>query len=380
MIYLDNAATSYPKPRAVYSAVSRGLRRYGGNPGRGSHSLARAASDAIYDLRETAGRFFSCDPERVVFCSNATHALNLAIFGLVKGPCHILMSDIEHNSTRRPVLSLCRSMGCSCSVFKSCVGDREAVLGAISRQLREDTRLVVVNHVSNVCGVTLPVKAICRFCKKLGIKVVIDASQSAGHLPIDVSTLGADAVCMPGHKGLYGPAGTGLLLLGDGVELSPLLYGGSGMDSLSEEMPDAYPERLEAGTLAAPLAAGLAEGIRFIERVSPRVIREHECRLAHLTAEYLADMGHVKLYGAPFENCGSTVLFNVDGYTPAQVGTVLDGAGICVRSGLHCAPLAHRTLGTGENGAVRSSFGYFNTVIDVRRLADEVYMLAKGTR
>ena len=160
MVYLDNAATSYPKPRAVYSTVSRVMRKYGGNPGRGSHRLARAASDALYDMRETAGDFFACDPERVVFCSNATHALNLAIFGLVREPCHVLMSDMEHNSTRRPILSLCRHMGCSCSVFPSCGGDREAVLGEISRLIREDTRLVVVNHVSNVCGVTLPVRAI----------------------------------------------------------------------------------------------------------------------------------------------------------------------------------------------------------------------------
>ncbi len=377
MIYLDNAATSYPKPRAVYSTVSRVMRKYGGNPGRGSHRLARTASDALYDLRETAGDFFACDPERVVFCSNATHALNLAIFGLVREPCHVLMSDMEHNSTRRPILSLCRHMGCSCSVFPSCGGDREAVLGGISRLIREDTRLVVVNHVSNVCGVTLPVRAICKYCKKRGIKVVIDASQSAGHLQIDMSTLGADAVCMSGHKGLYGPAGTGLLLLGDDVYLSPMFYGGSGMDSLAEGMPESYPERLEAGTLSAPLAAGLAEGIRFVRGMGTHLIHDHECRLARLLCEYLADMERVQLYGAPFENAGGTVLFNVNGYTPAQVGILLDEVGICVRSGLHCAPLAHRTLSTGENGAVRASFGYFNTVVDVRRLADEVYRLIK---
>lgn len=377
MIYLDNAATSYPKPRAVYNAVSYAMKKYGGNPGRGSHRLARMASDAVYGMRETVGRFFSCDSERVVFCSNATHALNLAIYGLVREPCHILVSDMEHNSTRRPVLSLCRDYGCRCDVFQSLGGDRDAVLGEISRLIRDDTQLLVVNHVSNICGVTLPVRAICRFCKKRGIKVIVDASQSAGHLEIDMKALGADAVCMPGHKGLYGPAGTGLLLIGENTELSPLIYGGSGMDSHADGMPDIYPERLEAGTLSAPLAAGLAEGIRFVEHTGLHVIREHECRLAHLLAEYLSDMDSVKLYGAPFENPCGTVLFNVGGYTPAQVGAILDDNGICVRSGLHCAPMAHRTFDTGENGAVRASFGYFNTVVDVRRIADEIYALSK---
>ena len=380
MIYLDNAATSYPKPRAVYRAVADTMRKCGGNPGRGSHKPARLASDAIYDMRETAGRFFSCEAERVVLCLNATYALNIAIKGLVTEPCHVLMSDLEHNSTRRPVLSLCRDIGCTCDVFPSCNGDREAVLGAISRLIRNDTRLVVVNHASNVCGIVMPVRAICRYCKKRGIRVVVDASQSAGHLPVDVKSMGADAVCMAGHKGLYGPAGTGLLLLGEGVEILPLLSGGSGMDSLSEGMPMLYPERLEAGTQSAPLAAGLAEGIRWIEKTGLHEIRSHECRLARLLAEYLSEMDGVTMYGSPFENCGGVILFNVDGYTPARVGTVLDERGICVRSGLHCAPMAHNTLGTGENGAVRASIGFFNTTVDVRRLADEVYALSKSLR
>ncbi len=380
MIYLDNAATSFPKPRPVISAVTQVMRHHGGNASRGSHRLAREATEAVYSAREAAGELFGCKSENVVLTYNATHALNLAIKGLATDGCHILMSDLEHNSVRRPVIALCKTRGCSYDVFGSFGGDPDLILSGIKSLLKPSTKLLVCTHVSNICNVQLPIHAIARLCRARGITCVIDASQSAGHLNIDLDSVGAAAICMPGHKGLYGPQGTGLLLTADGLETRTLLEGGSGVTSEDEDMPRELPERLEAGTMAAPLLAGLAKGISWVRSVGVDTIHRHESELSMLCTDYFADMDSVLLYDDVFTNLGGTVLFNVKGISPARLGEMLDREGICVRSGLHCAPLAHRTLGTGENGAVRASFGYYNHWGDVRALVDAVWRISREVR
>lgn len=370
MIYLDNGATTFPKPREVYTAVARAFHRCGGNPGRGSHEAARLAADCIYDARLAASELFSCDVENVVLTYNATHALNLAIKGLATKGTHVLISDIEHNSVRRPVAALEKTHGITFGVFQTFGGDRERLLASLENVLTDNTSMVVSVHTSNICGITLPVSDIAKLCRRRGITYIVDASQSAGHLPIDFSALGADAVCMAGHKGLYGPAGTGLLLLRDGIEPETVIEGGSGIDSLEVGMPALLPERLEAGTLSAQLAAGLAAGIRWVSRVGVNGIRAHEGELSRILAEELTEMRGVTLYGYYPERDTSTVLFDLNCVSPTSLAAQLDTYGICVRAGLHCAPLAHRTLGTPEDGAVRVSFGYFNKREHVKKLVD----------
>ncbi|MBQ8524748.1 MAG: aminotransferase class V-fold PLP-dependent enzyme [Clostridia bacterium] len=376
MIYLDNAATSFPKPRSVYSAVTKTMKKHGGNPSRGAHKLARSAAEALYSCRQQAAELFGCDSTSVVLTYNATHALNLAIKGLCEEGSHILISDIEHNSVLRPVHALTKTHNCTYDIFPSCNGDADAVIKGIEEKLRPETRMIIACHVSNICGIRLPVEQIGELCQRRGIIFIVDASQSAGHIKIDLNALRADAICMAGHKGLYGPAGTGLLIFGKEHSPSTVIEGGSGADSAELLMPAYLPERLEAGTLSAPLAAGLAEGMRWLRKIGIDTVSSHERYLSRLFSDYLSDVKGIKLYGNDIVPKSGTVLFNLNGVSAARLGQLLDENAICVRTGLHCAPLAHRTLGTGEDGAVRVSFGYFNTVSDVRQLALVLQCLA----
>lgn len=368
MIYLDNAATSFPKPNKVYSAVMKAMKKYGGSPSRSSHALALAATEAVYSCREAASELFSCDLESVVLTYNATHALNIAIKGLCPENSHILISDIEHNSVVRPVYAMCHEHGCTYDIYPSCGGNAEAVLDGIISKLKDNTAMIVANHVSNICGMSLPVELIGKLCRERNIAFVVDLTQSAGHIPINIPALNADAVCMAGHKGLLGPQGTGLLILNGERMPKPLIHGGTGVLSREFDMPRELPERLESGTLSAPLAAGLCAGIKYISEVGAENIAEHECRLARLFADYIECCDDIILYGEEYTAKSGCVLFNIAEMSPAATAHYLDLDGICVRSGLHCAPLAHKTLNTGENGAVRVSFGYSNTVSDVHAI------------
>ncbi|MCQ2455796.1 MAG: aminotransferase class V-fold PLP-dependent enzyme [Clostridia bacterium] len=374
MIYLDNAATTWPKPECVYTETDRVMRYCGGSAGRGSHKLSAAASECLYSMRETAGMLFGCEPENVIFTHNATHALNLAIKSFATDGSHVLISDLEHNSVLRPVTALGK-MNVTFDVYGSHFGSAEAVIRDIKSKIRQNTSLVVACHTSNVCGITLPIEKIGALCRKKGIAFVVDASQSSGHRAVDLTSSGADAICTAGHKGLYGPQGTGLLILRGDRQLSPLLEGGTGINSLEREMPELLPERLEAGTQSASLAAGLDAGMKWLMKTGLSVISCRERELAAGLTDELLSMKKVRVF-AP--SCtGSTVSFNIDGMPPSGVGEKLDRVGICVRCGFHCSPLAHRTLGTGENGSVRVSFGAFNEMREVRFLRDVVYTLTR---
>lgn len=363
MIYLDNAATTFPKPQSVIDAVDCAMLKIGGNPGRGSHRMSALSASKVYECRELLAQTFSApDVENVMFTMNTTYALNIAIKALVERGDHVLISSMEHNSVFRPVRALADRGIVTFSIFDAFADD---VLGEIKRHIRPNTSLVVCAHASNICGRVLPIREIGDYLKKRNIRFVVDGAQSAGKYPISVSEDSIDALCLPGHKGLYGPMGCGVLVAGEGFTGKTLVEGGGGINSLDEHMPDFLPERFEAGTLPTPAIVGLAHGVKFVNSVGIDKIREREERLFRECASRLSQMKRVTQYSD-----SSVVLFNVDGIPAPRVCEVLDREGICVRGGFHCSPLAHRSLKTGDDGAVRVSFGYFNTRNDVVRFCD----------
>ena len=402
-IYLDHAATSYPKPPAVLRAVSDCITCSGGNPGHGSHALALAAAREVYRCRESAAALFgSAHPEHVIFTLNTPHALNLALKGLLRPGDHAICSDMEHNAVYRPLEKLAHD-GFSgkgtitydvFDTFPASVARSEGlILASLSSHLKPETRLVVVAHESNLCPAVMPLAAIGRLCRERGILFVVDAAQSAGTLDIDMERMHIDALCVPGHKGLLGPMGSGMLLLGDRVTPDTLLEGGNGIDSLSGEMSSDLPERYESGTLPLPAIAGLRAGIDFVRDMTPDALHERETALAGRAKAGLAELPGVHLIAPHLE--GATCLFTVDGFDSDEVSAMLDGAagddtpfalpsweahtdgrirprhgtpGICVRPGFHCTALGHRTLGTPAGGAVRVSFGWNNTERDAEAL------------
>ena len=359
-VYLDHAATSFPKPSAVVSAVTDCMKYRGGNPGRSSHTLALEAAREIYACREVAAGMFGAEADRVIFTLNTTHALNLAIKGIMGRGGHALCSDMEHNSVYRPLYRLAREGICDFDVFDTFpdapLRSDSMILSSLAAKLRPDTRMVVCAHASNICSAVLPIRRIGELCRRRGILFVVDGAQSAGALDLDMERDHIDVLCLPGHKGLMGPQGTGMLILGKGVTLDTLMEGGNGMDSLRGDMSEDAPERYEAGTLQTPAIAGLRAGMEFVGSVGIEAIREHERALGVGLRDRLMEIPKVTVY-APHRE-GGVVLFSVAGYTSEEVGQRLDREGICVRSGFHCSALGHMTLGTPDGGAVRVSFGW----------------------
>ena len=369
-VYLDHAATSYPKPPSVVSAITDCMKHSGGNPGRGSHRLALSAAREIYACREAAAHTFAASPERVIFTLNTTHALNLLIKGILGRGGHAVCSDMEHNSVYRPLYKLTADGIIDFDVFDtyptSPTRNDDRILSSLVSKIRPDTRLVVCAHASNICSATLPITKIGSLCRRMGILFAVDAAQSAGAIPLDMERMNIDALCVPGHKGLMGPQGTGMLILGRGVTPDTLMEGGNGMDSLRGEMGEDTPERFEPGTLQTPAIAGLRAGMEFIRSVGIEAIGAHERELYRHLRDRLLELPKVKLYAPHHE--GGVLLFSVDGYTSEEVGQRLDAEGICVRPGFHCSALGHKTLRTPAGGAVRASFGWFSKERDVDAL------------
>ena len=373
MIYFDNAATSFPKPRRVIEEQMRCMQYYGGNPGRGSHALALAAAEKIYECREEIASFFgSQNSEKVVFTMNTTMALNIAIKGLLRRGDHVLISDMEHNAVFRPIYKLSQNGAITYNVFETfpanAVRTTEMICASILEKIRPNTRMLICAHASNICSATLPLAEIGALCHKKGILFVVDVAQSAGHLPIDIVKMQIDALCAPGHKGLLGPQGCGILVLGEGIVADTLLEGGSGYNSLEGNMPEDAPERYEAGTLPTPAIAGLLEGVREVKRLGLSHIHAHECALATRLSDRLHNMSKITLY-APHHS-GSVLLFSLQDISADRVGAFLNERGFCVRTGFHCAALAHATLGTPSSGAIRVSPSLFNTTAQIDSLAD----------
>ena len=372
MIYLDNAATTFPKPECVPREVMRCMTEYGGNPGRSGHTLSLAAAKKVFSCREELCELFGVsDPSRVIFTQNTTHSLNLAIKGLLRAGDHALISDMEHNSVLRPIEKLHSDGMIEYSVFQTFPnkgrGREELIIRSIQSLIRPNTRLIALSHASNICSATLPIKRIGDLCRAHGILLVVDAAQSAGIMAIDAEKMNISALALPAHKALYGPQGCGALLIANDLEMKTLTEGGSGTNSLEPFMPSDPPERYEAGTLPTPAIAGLYEGIKFVRALGLEWIREHESELWLYARERLMNIPHISLY-AP-EHVGSTLLFNKKEIAPERLAAHLDECDICVRAGYHCSPLGHKTLGTLDTGAVRASFGIFNTKKDIDMLA-----------
>lgn len=376
MIYLDNAATTRSKPAAVHRAVMEALRN-GSNAGRGEASSY--ADEVLVDCRREAAELFGARAEQVAFTFNATHALNIAISTLAKSARRAVISGYEHNAVRRP-LAARREAGLETTVVRAPLFEPEHFLFSFERALERGADFAVCTHASNVFGYILPIERVDALCARCGVPLIIDASQSAGVLPIDASKLrAARFICMPGHKALYGPQGTGLLIcLGDA---EPLLHGGTGQDSRSETMPDYLPERVEAGTQNLHGVAGLLEGIRFVRRRTPESILAHERALIGRIVENLRLYPRIKPYAAEGLFCQSGVLsLELRGQPSEPLAEELMKRGIATRAGLHCAPLAHETAGTDERGTLRISPSAFTREHDVDLFCDELVKISRTMR
>lgn len=375
MIYLDNAATSWPKPDAVGEAMVACIKNYGANPGRSGHRLAMQAGEKIYECRENLARLFGIgDPLRIAFTANATEAINLAVKGLLAAGDHVLISSMEHNAVVRPLKKL-ESRGVELSIVKADPGGR-VDLKDIEKSIKPNTRLLIVTHASNVTGTVNDVQSIGSLARAHKIIFMVDAAQTAGKYPVDVELMNIDLLAFPGHKGLLGPQGTGGLYVREGLTLDTLKEGGTGSVSKSLEQPDFLPDRYESGTLNTPGIAGLNEGVKYILDTGIDNIRQHEKQLEEQMLKGLGQIPGVKAYGSNNPELG-VISITIDGRDCNEVGNELDDKyGIAVRGGLHCAFLAHETMGTQNTGTVRFSIGPFNTTGDIEQAITAVKTIA----
>ena len=375
MIYFDNSATSFPKPPAVLRTVLDTARLRGGNPGRGGHALARAADDEVYRCRKALKEFFNAPSvESVAFTQNATASLNTCILGLIAPGDRVLTTEFEHNSVRRP---LYRIKGIDVKKVKVNFDDAEATVKQFESALKDGAEWLVVSHASNVWGKSLPLRAVCKVAHANGARVIVDAAQSAGCLGIDIAAYGIDYLCAPGHKGMYGPQGTGFIII-NGEAPKPLLAGGTGSNSLSPEQPDYPPDSLESGTLNTPAISGLRKGIEFLNSVGVEKLHVREISLARRAYFGLKSINGVVLYTSPpSERDAPVVSFNLSGRSSFETADLYDKRGICLRAGYHCAPDAHEKYGTLESGTVRLSLGAFNTAYEIDRFLEITQKILK---
>jgi cysteine desulfurase family protein len=370
MIYLDNAATSWPKPKEVFHAMSDCMEFSGGNPGRSGHRLSISAARVVYNTREAVAELFHVsDPLRVIFTANVTQSLNLAICGLLKPGDRVITSSIEHNSVMRPLRAL-EKEGIRITVVP-CGPDGCLDLEAFRAAVTIGTRLVVVTHASNVMGTILPIQAIATIAHQAGALILVDCAQTAGVIPLDQPALGIDLLAFTGHKGLYGPTGTGGLVIGEQVdieELRPIIRGGTGSRSEYEQQPDMLPDKYESGTANSVGIAGLGAGVRWIQTIGIGAIQARETELKEQLISGLRNIPGIKVYGtADAHGMTAVTSCTVAGQPVSKVGLRLDDEfGILSRVGLHCAPAAHKTIGTFPEGTVRLAPGIFTSPDDIR--------------
>lgn len=376
-IYFDNAATTLKKPETVIRAVEQAMRTLG-NSGRGAHDCSLGSMRTVYEAREWAAKLFGAEsPSRIAFTMNATEALNIAIKGLIGEQDHVITTCMEHNSVLRPLYEL-EQKGTSLS-FLPADERGNARLELLDGLLQKNTRAVVCTHASNVTGNGVDAAQVGEFCRKNGLLFILDASQSAGILHTDAKALGADVICFTGHKGLFGPQGTGGLYVREGVEITPLLSGGSGVQSFEKHHPQEMPTRLEAGTLNAHGLSGLAAGIEFVLTTGTEAIRKREQALVRRFCEGIREIPDIRIWGDPeAENHTGVISFTLGDWDSALVSDELaQRFGIASRPGAHCAPLMHEAMGTKEQGTVRFSFSWFNTEEEIEAGIRAVDTLAR---
>lgn len=373
MIYLDNAATSFPKPKGMACAMSEHMLSWCGNPGRSGHILSQKTAEAIYETRLELAELLQIEnPERIMFTQNTTAALNQAILGSLKKGDHVITTAMEHNSVLRPIVA----SGAQYTIVP-CGADGMLDITKVREAIRPNTRLMVCTQASNVTGTIMPIKALSQLCRKSRILFLVDAAQSAGHMPISAD--GIDMLAAPGHKGLLGPMGTGFLYAAEHVKLQPVMYGGTGTMSKELTPVPEFPESYETGTVNAPGIVGLGYSVRWLRETGIEKIYDRQMELIRAFDECLRNMPGVKVYGPEvYRNKLGITAFNVQGRDCEEVASLLnDDFGIAVRAGFHCAGLAHKTIGTWDTGAVRVSVGSFTTMRQIQYAADAVYSIAK---
>ena len=371
MIYLDNGATTFPKPKVVTDKIMECYLGYAGNPGRSGHKLAMKMDLEIYETREKICKLINgTEVLNVIFTFNATDSLNLAIKGVLEEGDHVITTSMEHNSVLRPLNQLRKEGKIELSIVYA---DDKGYIDPkkIFEALTPNTKMIVTTHMSNVFGTIVDIKAIGDFCKENNILYLVDASQSIGVLDIDVQEMNIDLLAFPGHKALFGPMGTGALYIKEGIIVKPLKEGGTGSYSHSIDQPDLYPDSLESGTPNGVGIIALGKGIDFINEVGLENIRNHEISLKNHFIELLKDNEDVILYGTLDDRQGAVVSLNVKDMDSSEISYILsDEFDIYTRPGFHCAPLAHKTMGTEELGAIRFSFGYYNTLEEVEKTVE----------
>lgn len=378
MIYLDNAATTSPKPVCVTESVIKGM-QMSANPGRSGHLMSQNASEQVYGVRKKLAAFFNSSAvEKVIFTQNCTQSLNTAITGMVKQGDHVITSCLEHNSVMRVLYKLQKDGIITYDTAEVFQGDDERTVASFASKIRKNTSLIVCTHASNVFGTILPIEKLGELAKGYGLKFIVDGAQSAGVLEIDMKKMNISALCIPGHKGLYGAMGTGVLLLSENCEISPFILGGTGSESMSLEQPGYYPDRLESGTLNLPGIMSVGSGIDFINRVNMKKIHNYEIRLCDELYNHMQKIKGIKIYSRNDWRYSVPLLaFNCKNYHSEEIAQRLNEYGICVRAGYHCAYSAHKFYKTEEQGAVRVSFGAFNTKNDVKKFVNCLNQIEK---
>lgn len=363
MIYFDNAATSFHKPMEVKNKVINSMNNLTANPGRSGHNLSMRVAEEIFEVRESVKKFFGADGYDVIFTKNCTEALNLAILGYLKQGDHVIASCYEHNSVLRP-LEYLKGKVVDVTILDC---DMRDLPNEIEKAIRENTKLVITTQVSNVTGDVCDVDKVGKICRAKNIRYLVDGAQSAGHMRIDLDDVGIDMFSIAGHKGLLSLTGVGALIVRQGIKLDPILFGGTGTDSINLTQPIDSIEGFESGTVATISILSLGAGIKFLSKNFEKIIKKEEI-LSKYLYNSLKKLDFLKIYSKP--NTSNVVLFNMDNCDSSSLGNYLNDAGICVRSGLHCAPLVHKHLGTLEVGAVRVSIDFNNRFEEIDKLVD----------
>ncbi len=378
MIYLDNAATTFPKPQNVISAVNNCLKKYSANPGRSSHKLSQKASEEIYLCRNKLSEFFGADsPENVVFTTNCTTAINMVLKGVLQPHDHVICSSYEHNAVLRPLNKL-SAYGVEYDIARVFPENPTSTVHSFEALIKNNTKLIICTHASNVNGVVLPIKELGELARRYKIKFAVDAAQSAGVLPINMKEMNIDYLCIAPHKGLYAPMGTGILISNSDIQ-NTIIEGGTGSMSKLPLQPDFLPDRLESGTVNLSGIYGISAGVDFVKSKGVGNIYQKEFKLISRVYNAFSKIPQIKMYNHIFElgKTAPVLSFNIDGKDCEEVGQALNNMGVAVRTGFHCAPLAHKTIGTEEQGTVRVCPSAFTSDLDIDYFIHSIKMLIK---